>query len=148
LLTVIANDDNHRFEAQTATVGALKQRASEYPMFDLRSDEDMITDPQGTLKRLFDFLEVPHTDEFIATCASIVYVKPHKSRSVSCHSCLYRGGGVCLIQMWLEQARVRVEGRGEEANRGPHREDRVVQWLLLRQLNPFPLHPNANIVAL
>lgn len=69
-----------RFEAQTATVGALKQRASEYPMFDLRSDEDMITDPQGTLKRLFDFLEVPHTDEFIATCASIVYAKPHKSR--------------------------------------------------------------------
>lgn len=72
----------NRFKSQTASVGALKQRADEYPMFDLRSDEDMITHPQETLKRLFDFLELPYTDEFISTCASIVYSKPHKSRSV------------------------------------------------------------------
>jgi len=70
-----------RFKSQTASVGALKQRADEYPMFDLRSDEDMITHPQETLKRLFDFLELPYTDEFISTCASIVYSKPHKSRN-------------------------------------------------------------------
>lgn len=68
-----------RFEGQTAAVGALKQKG-EYPMFDLRSDDEMTTDPVGTLKRLFDFLEVPYTDEFINACAAIVYKKPHKSR--------------------------------------------------------------------
>lgn len=69
-----------RFESQAEAVKALKQRASEYPMFDLLSDDDMTTDPHATLKRLFEFLEVPYTDDFISTCASIVYKKPHKSR--------------------------------------------------------------------
>lgn len=56
--------------------------------------------------------------------------------SLAIHACVVVVVG--LIRLWLGQARVRVEGRGEEANRGPHREDRVVPWLLLRQLNsPF-----------
>lgn len=68
-----------RFEAQIRAVRAVKERASEYPMFDLRSDE-MITDTERTLERLFVFLEVPYTREFISACASIVYKEPHKSR--------------------------------------------------------------------
>jgi hypothetical protein len=117
---VRGGDGKPRFEAQTAAVGALKQRASEYPMFDLRSDEDMIAGPKNTLKRLFDFLEVPCTDEFIATCASIVYTKPHKSRYPSSPQCRSRDvscARVALMKLWFTRYRNEFEWRDEDKQR-------------------------------
>jgi hypothetical protein len=42
--------------------------------------EQFIADPRSGLKALCDFLDVPHTEDYIEACAGIVYQAPHKSR--------------------------------------------------------------------
>ncbi len=69
-----------RLESQVKAVRALKERAQEFPMFEVRSDEDIITNGEDCVKRLCAFLGLPCTDEFAQTCAGIVYKKSHKSR--------------------------------------------------------------------
>ena len=56
--------------------------------------EDFVSDPKGQLKRLCSFLGIMASPEYLESCASIVFEKPHRSR----HDATWTDGAIKIVE--------------------------------------------------
>lgn len=69
----------HAFLNRVNTIQELKESGN-YEIFDLYHEE-FIKNPHDILGKLLQFLEVEYSNEYINSCASIVYSSPNRSRN-------------------------------------------------------------------